>query len=712
MTGEFAFRGTATADAWETWSFDNVVNDNGTVRLRRERLPDYVDPEVVVELDARDSPVVDIDVDTCGDLYLLRESGHVDRYDADADRLDRLGCDAVGPPDAIARSLAVMTDTVYVASAVAADGTDQPDGSGDDSGPNGADVSDTEPTPRGSVTAIARHIEQRRWRTTVPDGTPVAMADDGDRVYALFETDDEGYLATVARDGDVAPVLDGLPGPLDVAIDAEGTTYLLAEPDGRAEIRRTDVDTLDPARRVEAPAIWDVPVPTRATCLAAGEGDELFVGRTGTAAGEVTLFRVRETAQDAVASSDRDLERLHLADGLYAVETGGRSIVSFEARTSFVTHETADAHTGWMYRSFDSGEATTVWHRVTLGFSVGDADAQVRLAYAATDDPTRAQDVDWRWIDPANPHDALLDDAVGRYLWLRIELQGARFSTPRLRTVRAYFPRLSYLRYLPAIYREDDASRAFLERFLSIFESEFVGVEEEIGRMTQYLDPDGIPPAFLDWLGDWLALSPDETWPESARRELLSRAPALFRDRGTPNGLLALLNLYLSHVADPSSLWEARRERQLAAIDERVPEELSPADARTLRRRIESDVFLLEYTDLDCATGPSREPLERLLDCPQCFFVFVRPFVSDAQFETIQRLIDDTRPAHAVGRAVELEPSIVLGGHAYLGVNSVLPERDLVVGEAALGRDSALESLETAGQLGVRASLGNDTELS
>jgi phage tail-like protein len=702
MTDEFAFLGTTTSDEWDEWHFENTLNDAGSVRLRRERLPAYIEPRTLLELDQDESPVTDIDVDDCGILYLLHESGHVARYNENTGGLDRIGCGAIEPSWS-GRALTVASKTIYVATEYPAltPDSDAETASGDPE----TNSSDTQPS--GSITAVARHIEQKRWHTSLADGVPVAMADEGERIFVLCESPDGGFLATVAPDGEIARVMTGFEGVQDIAIDADGTAFLLGD---NADLRRFDVKALDPAQPADAPARWNAAVPADASCLTAGERDELLVGERGAAVGAVTLSRVSATAREAIAGCTRNLDRLHLADDLYAVEAGGRQVFALSPRQRFARQESTGEHDGWVANSFDSGEEATTWHRVTLGFSVRDTDTQVRLGYAATDDPIQVGNVDWRWIEPANPHDALLEDAVGRYLWLRIDLQGARFSSPQLRTVRAYFPQQSYLRYLPAIYQDDEESSAFLRQFLSLFESEFVGIEEDIGRMTQYFDSTGVPPAFLDWLGEWLAVDPDETWPASGHRKLLSRAPALYRGRGTPNGLLELLQIYLTHAGTPSPAWEEIRERQLAAVDDR--EELSPDDARALRRRINSDVFLLEYSDLDCATGPSRRAYERLLDCPQCFFVFVRPFVSDAQFETIQRLVDDNRPAHAVGRAVELEQSIVLGGHAYLGINSTLPSRELVVGDSSLGRDSTLETRQDAGQLGVRAILGDDTELS
>ncbi|MDT3435975.1 phage tail protein [Haloarcula sp. 1CSR25-25] len=682
---DFAFLGSETAAEWAEWSLDNAVTEEGAVRLRRERLPAYVDPDALIDDASAADPVVDLDVDDCETLYILRASGYIERFEADSGRPVRLGCASAGPPDGRARALTVTAATIYVA------GTRQ---SGD-----------------GYVTAIAKSLQQQRWTTPVTAETPVALTDSGDWTVCLLSTQTGGRLALVRPDGTLPTLVDGFSDPTDVAVDAAGTGAFLDQTGEGPVVRRVSMATLDPDAPTDAPSPSEAPVPAGASCLAAGAADELLVGRRDTVEGEVTAFRVTGATREALASVTRTLDRLHHAGDLYAVTSGGGGVLRLTARPEYAQHERTGTHAAWLERTFDSGVAETEWHRVTMGFSNAAA-TQVRLQYTTSDDQRSTRPSDWKTVDPANPHDALLADAVGRYLRLRVELQGDRFASPQLHTLRAYFPRDSYLRHLPGIYQDDTEARAFFERFLSIFESTFVGVEEELAHTTRYLDPDGVPPAFLGWLEDWLALAPDETWPESARRELLSAAPELFKARGTPNGLLALVALYLDGVADPSKAWEERRRRQLDAVDAAEDRGLPTEEAETLRRRIESDVFMLEFSDLDCAEGPSRAPFTELLDCPQCFFVFVRPFVSDEQFDTIQRLVDEHSPAHAVGRAVELESSVVLGGHSYLGVNSVLPDQRLAVGESALGRESVLDTRETAGQLTVRSRLGSDTELS
>lgn len=336
------------------------------------------------------------------------------------------------------------------------------------------------------------------------------------------------------------------------------------------------------------------------------------------------------------------------------------------------------------------------------------------------DDERADADFDWRSIEPSNPTDALLSDTRGRYLWVKIALIGTATAAPRVDSLRAYFPRQSYLRYLPAVYQEDARGAEFLEQYLSLFESVFTGIEEEIDAATRYLDPDGVPGEALSWLASWLALSPDETWTTDAERTLVRRAHELFKGRGTRAGLRELLSIYLGDRATRRPAWQWAIDRQLEVIDEReAAGELSADEADRLRERLERTLFVWEQTDLDCIDEPEvRAIYERLLPCPQCFAVLLWPSLSDDALREARRLVETTRPAHAVGRTIRLRPWIRLAGsdtgrahHTYLGVNSVLADRDFVVEKSSLGTDTQLTDPGPGGQYGATDRLGIDTDL-
>ncbi len=101
--------------------------------------------------------------------------------------------------------------------------------------------------------------------------------------------------------------------------------------------------------------------------------------------------------------------------------------------------------------------------------------------------------------------------------------------------------RQSYLRYLPAVYQEDDRSRDFLDRFLSIFESRLSDSEELISRLPSYFDPKSTPESFLPWLAGWLAL---DLYPllGDKNRDFILRAMEFYRLKGTAGGLASLVS--------------------------------------------------------------------------------------------------------------------------------------------------------------------------
>lgn len=99
--------------------------------------------------------------------------------------------------------------------------------------------------------------------------------------------------------------------------------------------------------------------------------------------------------------------------------------------------------------------------------------------------------------------------------------------------------RSSYVGNLPGVYQESD----FLGRFLLIFEHILSPIDQTAGSLANYFDADLAPAEFLPWLGSWIGLVIDIRMPEENRREMIRRAPELFRWRGTRRGLTEFLQL-------------------------------------------------------------------------------------------------------------------------------------------------------------------------
>jgi phage tail-like protein len=232
----------------------------------------------------------------------------------------------------------------------------------------------------------------------------------------------------------------------------------------------------------------------------------------------------------------------------------------------------------WYSQALDSRSFRCVWDRVvidwgmdrlpsatqvTISTSTADQDGDPpqknsplwEPGFTFTGPPQAAQDLKAASAETDGPPGDGADFAVrsseGRYLWLKIELRGDGYATPVIRALRACFPRQSYLSYLPAIYAADNNSRAFLERFLMIFQTEWDDLERRLAEFHAHFDPQAMPEGkFVDELVRWLALPLEKRWKFEQKRRLLQTVPKFYRHRGTLAGLRAFLQAYLHNLTD------------------------------------------------------------------------------------------------------------------------------------------------------------------
>lgn len=171
------------------------------------------------------------------------------------------------------------------------------------------------------------------------------------------------------------------------------------------------------------------------------------------------------------------------------------------------------------------------------------------------DEDGSEEDAEEKSTGPKTIGDLLFRKNRGRYLWLKLVLSTFNEKNrPSVSEMKVYYPRISYLRYLPATYQEDPVSRDFLERFLSIFESMFYDLEFKISNLFKLFDPEITPEVFsfdpeikwedfLHWLASWLNLSLEEDWSEETKRKLIRNASILYRLKGTAKGLADFIEI-------------------------------------------------------------------------------------------------------------------------------------------------------------------------
>jgi phage tail-like protein len=99
---------------------------------------------------------------------------------------------------------------------------------------------------------------------------------------------------------------------------------------------------------------------------------------------------------------------------------------------------------------------------------------------------------------------------------------------------------------LPSMYLED----SLVQRMTVAFDEVLAPIFSSLDNLEAYVDPDLAPEDFLLWLGDWVGLALDESWPVERRRAVLAAAAGLYRVRGTARGLAGYLEILLGTAVE------------------------------------------------------------------------------------------------------------------------------------------------------------------
>lgn len=227
----------------------------------------------------------------------------------------------------------------------------------------------------------------------------------------------------------------------------------------------------------------------------------------------------------------------------------------------------------------DGREPNCVWHRLFFDACIppetrisvrsraaDELDELPRAAWQSEPPLYRRNGSEMAYVDDGDRYETwelLFQQARGRYLQLEVRLSGNEQTSPRIRAMRAYYPRFSYLdHYLPAVYREDVVSASFLDRFLANFEGFYTSLEDRIAAVQTLFDVRSAPADALDWLVSWFGVALDPTWEEDRRRLFIRYAMVFFAARGTLNGLHMALQLALEDCPDERIFTATQAERE------------------------------------------------------------------------------------------------------------------------------------------------------
>ena len=207
-------------------------------------------------------------------------------------------------------------------------------------------------------------------------------------------------------------------------------------------------------------------------------------------------------------------------------------------------------------------------------------------------------------------------------------------------------PPSSLLQYLPAIFQQD----AFTGQFLLAFEKLLLGrrddvpfpplerasvevhfpqhgLEETIAGLASYFDPQQTPDEFLPWLASWTAFSLRADLPPDKQRDFIANILQLYRWRGTKQNLEKLLAIFVPHT-------------DVSLSPPQVNETTDPHSFRV--------TILLARTTVAVVNRQ----------------------------ETIARaLIELEKPAHTIYELELLFPSMQVGVHSTVGVDTLLGKK-------------------------------------
>lgn len=352
-------------------------------------------------------------------------------------------------------------------------------------------------------------------------------------------------------------------------------------------------------------------------------------------------------------------------------ESGVRRNVNFK-KDSLVS-ETENGENGvYISCAFDSMENSTKWHRLRLNmeFPPGSI-CKIRIYASDTQDIIIAvpgikgksmvnlneyivdEKIDInRKIDTfedigaityENADDIILRNLKGRYLWICLEFINHEQERIKIDSMKIEFPQISFVDYLPEIYRVDEDPNSFTERFVSIFQSIYVDLEDKIDYLPVMFDVERTNKDFLKWIGEWLSVKNTSVWEEKKLRNLIKQAVKIYKIKGTKRAVAKIVQEY-------------------AGVEPIIVEQF--------------DVKHNMYYD------KQKEVVENLFGDNGYVFTVMVPesCVKDSEsYIELLRVINSVKPVDSICNLVALNDQMYLDNHCYMGINSFITKNEELI---------------------------------
>lgn len=305
-----------------------------------------------------------------------------------------------------------------------------------------------------------------------------------------------------------------------------------------------------------------------------------------------------------------------------------------------------------------------------------------------------------------------------RFVWVGVEFTSEGSTTRSLEQLRIEFAPRTYVDQLPAIYSHDAQERRLLERFMSLYGSLFEDVEAEIAGMHRLFDPMGARASWLEWLAGWLAVELSDEWDEARKRAAVAQAFESYARRGTAVGLRSAvraetgIDVGLDEPLQGASVW------RLPGCESATAERSGASLGFTTM--LASPIATSAVLGRSAILGGSHVATEDNAPVPLFDDVAHRVSVrvhrgqlrGDSALDALRTVIEREKPAHVGYEICVIEPQLVVGFQATLGVDAVVggpPDA------AAAGTDDHPGGMvlggERTGRVGAEAHIGRSTRL-
>lgn len=322
----------------------------------------------------------------------------------------------------------------------------------------------------------------------------------------------------------------------------------------------------------------------------------------------------------------------------------------------------------------DSSIDNCTWHRIQLLAGVP-AQTTVQVStFTSADRTTSVTDQQFDQCLQASDQDdpdCLVQSDPGQFIWLQVTLGSGGVATPSIRAIKVWYPRQSYLQYLPAVYQQDPISRAFLDRFLSLFQSEFDGIDQQLDNLWQLFEPLAVTGTQFQWLASWLALDILPTWTDAQRSTVLKHAYKSYTQRGTVAGIVQAISDYAG-IAN-ATIIEDFKLRQWALLPADQPlcggiRLWSEGVYNRLQVGPHSRVGRFQLVD---DPPPTQEAMSWGANRFRLLFP-ASPYTAASQTASVQQVLAQQKPVHTEAVVVPILPRLRVGVQSTIGIDAAV----------------------------------------